>query len=305
MQKVGQLGTFASILGQEGGEVGLAYAIKDLQNIWLVQSFRETAVLVARGVPMANILRYWGGYELGSSLKKEMKILPVSIPIGSQNTHAAGIARSLQIKGEKGVVFSFFGDGASSEGETMEAMNYAGVYKAPVIFFCQNNQWAISTPRAIQTAAQTIAQKAIAFGFDGVQVDGNDAFAVYRVVKQAVQKALDGGGPTFIEALTYRIDHHTTSDDWHRYRSAEEVEVWKHKGPIVRLYNYMMKKGIWNEEHEKGLLEDARKKVEEAVKEYEATPKPKVAEVFDYTYGSMPANLQEQKQQWLKFWGEQ
>lgn len=304
LQKQGRLGTFASTKGQEGGEVALAFAAKNYQNIWLVPTFRETPALLVRGIPMDHILQYWGGYEIGHKISKELKVLPVNIPVGSQLEHAQGIAHSMNLKGEKGAVIVFFGDGATSEGETHEALNFAGVFQTPILFFCQNNQYAISVPRKKQTAAETLAQKAFAYGYEGIQVDGNDPFATYVVVKQALEKALNGGGPTFIEAITYRLDHHTTADDWRKYRSEAEVQEWEKKDPILRLRIYMVNKGIWNDEHEKGMLADAEKRVEEAVQIYENTPMPKPEEMFDYLYQSLPPALLEQKEKLLKYLGE-
>ncbi len=300
-QKQGRLGTLASVRGQEGAEVASIYALKDQPNVWIVPSFRETASMITYGFPMDQILRYWGGYEEGNR-NPSLKILPINIPIGSQVGHAHGIAHAMNIKGEKGVVIVYFGDGATSEGETLEALNFAGVFKTPAIFFCQNNQYAISVPRKRQTAAGTLAQKAIADGFDGVQVDGNDVFAVYKAVRAAAEKALTGKGPTFIEAVTYRIDNHTTADDWHKYRSEQEVQEWEKKDPITRLKKYMVIKGIWNEEHEQGMLADANRRVEEAVKKYEATPTAQVEDIFDYLYAKLPPLIQEQKEQWTRFW---
>jgi len=305
LQKQGRLGTFASVEGQEGCQAALAFAIKDNPNVWLTPSFRENVVMLARGVPMELILQYWGGYESGSKMDPSLKVLPVSIPVGSQALHATGIAMAMNIKGEKGAAISFFGDGATSEGEVHEAMNFAGVFNAPVIFFCQNNQYAISTPRKHQTASKTLAQKAFAYGFKGVQVDGNDIFAVYKVVKEAVDKAMNGGGPTFIEAITYRLGHHTTADDWKKYRDEKEVEEWKKRDPVGRLRQYMMKKGIWNDEQEQKMLSDAQTQVEDKVKGYETMKKPKVEEIFDYLYEKIPPILQEQKDYFVKFWGEQ
>ncbi|MFC1647908.1 pyruvate dehydrogenase (acetyl-transferring) E1 component subunit alpha [Nanoarchaeota archaeon] len=302
LQKQGHMGTFASIHGQEGGEVALAYAVRDVPNVWFVPTFRETAALITHGVPMDQILRYWGGFEEGSRISKDLEVLPVSIPIGSQLDHAQGISHAMKIKGEKGASIVFFGDGATSEGETHEALNFAGVFKTPVIFFCQNNQYAISVPRAKQTASLTLAQKAYAYGYEGIQVDGNDVFAVYRVIKYALDKALNGGGPTFIEAVTYRVEHHTTADDWHKYRTEEEVASWEKKDPIIRLKNYIMKKGIWDDDQEEKMLADAKKQVQDAVDAYEATPAPKIEEIFDYLYEKLPPHIQEQKEQLMRFW---
>lgn len=304
LQKQGKLGTFASTYGQEAGEVALAHAIKGVPNVWLAQSFRETAVMLHKDVPMDQILRYWGGYEIGSHIAKELHVLPVSIPISSQLNHAVGISYAMKLRGEPGAAIAFFGDGGTSEGEAHEAMNMAGVLQTPTIFFCQNNQYAISVPRAKQTHSETIAQKAIAYGFEGIQCDGNDIFSTYRVVKYALEKALKGGGPTFIEAMTYRLDNHTTADDWHKYRTEQEVAEHVKLDPMLRLRKYMQDKGMWNDEHENGMIADAQRRVDEAVASYETTPKPKVGEIFDYTYEKLPPILQEQKDWYVKYWGE-
>ncbi|MBR9699488.1 pyruvate dehydrogenase (acetyl-transferring) E1 component subunit alpha [Candidatus Woesearchaeota archaeon] len=305
MQKQGRIGTYASTLGQEGCQAALAHAIKDNDNIWLVPSFRESVATIARGYPMEQLMRYWGGFEIGSNQTREFKVMPVNIPIASQLNHAAGIAISMKFKGEKGAAIGFVGDGGTSEGEFAEAMNFVGEFKAPAVFVCQNNQYAISVPRKKQTAASTIAQKATAFGFEGVQVDGNDVFACYKIIKDAIEKAMNGGGPTFVEAITYRLDNHTTADDWHKYRTEEEVNEWKKKDPIERLKKHMMQIGCWDDQHEQHMLEDAKKKVEEAAKAYEGTPKPKVEEIFDHLYAKLPYHIQEQKDHFVKFWGGQ
>jgi len=305
LQKQGKLGTFASTIGQEGAQIALVYAAKDIKNAWYCPSFRETPALLLRGVPMESILRYWGGFESGSNIDKSLNVLPVCIPIGTQLNHAVGLGMSMNIKNEKGIVFAFVGDGGTSEGETSEAMNFAGVFKAPIVFFCQNNHYAISTSRDKQTASKTLAQKAIAFGFEGVQVDGNDVFAVYKVAKEAIENTLNGNGPILIEAETYRMDNHTTADDWKKYRSPEEVEVWSKKDPILRLKNYMISQGIWDDTKESHMLEDAQKKVDQAVQQYESTPKTKVEEIFDHVYATIPQHLAEQKEAYKKFWSEQ
>ncbi len=203
-------------------------------------------------------------------------------------------AWAANIKKEKTAAIVYFGDGATSEGDTLEAMNFAGVFNTPTIFLCQNNQFAISLPRARQTHAETIAQKAIAFGIEGIQVDGNDVFAVYAATRYAVEKAHTGKGPTLIEAITYRISDHTTADDASKYRKPEEVEFWKARDPIDRLRKFMMKKGIWNEADEKKLQEQSTKDVEDAVVKADSVPKPPVDDMFMYLYAEMPKNLASQ-----------
>jgi pyruvate dehydrogenase E1 component alpha subunit len=204
------------------------------------------------------------------------------------------VAWAAKIKGDKTVTIAYFGDGATSKGDFHEAMNLAGVFKTPSIFFCQNNQFAISVPRKIQTASETIAQKAIAYGVDGIQVDGNDLFAVYAVTKEAVAKARSGGGSTLIEAVTYRFGPHTTADDPTKYRREDEIEPWKQLDPLVRLRLYLKGRGLWSDEIEKRMTEEAQKEIDQAVKEAEAVPVPELEEIFKYVYAEMTPQLKEQ-----------
>jgi pyruvate dehydrogenase E1 component alpha subunit len=201
---------------------------------------------------------------------------------------------SMKIKGESGAVVTFFGDGATSEGEVHEALNFAGVFNAPVVFVCQNNQVAISTRHENQTAAQTYAQKAIAYGFEGVQVDGNDIFAVYRAANRALKKARSGGGPTLIECYTYRLGDHTTSDDARQYRDEKEVLAWLKKDPITRFYAYLTKTGVWNRQKEAQLHKRVQKRIERAVRAFERVPKPSPKDIFAYTYKEMPQTLKDE-----------
>jgi pyruvate dehydrogenase E1 component alpha subunit len=199
-----------------------------------------------------------------------------------------------KLKGEKIVSIVYFGDGATSKGDFHEAMNFAGVFKTPTIFFCQNNQYAISVPRSLQTASKTIAQKAIAYGFDGIQVDGNDLFAVFAATKEAVEKARSGGGPTLIEGVTFRFGPHTTADDPTKYRTEKEIEPWKPLDPLVRLRLYLKEKGLWNEGVEQRLTEEAQKDIDQAVKDAEAVPVPEVEDIFKYVFAEMTPQLREQ-----------
>ncbi|MGD0919965.1 MAG: thiamine pyrophosphate-dependent enzyme, partial [Thermodesulfobacteriota bacterium] len=189
---------------------------------------------------------------------------------------------------------AYFGDGATSKGDFHEALNLAGVFKTPTIFFCQNNQFAISVPRSMQTASKTIAQKAIAYGFDGIQVDGNDLFAVIAATREAVEKARSGGGPTLIEGVTFRFGPHTTADDPTKYRAEEEIELWKPLDPMVRLRLYLKGKGLWNEEIENRMAEEAQKEIDQAVRDAEAVAPPKVEEIFEYVFAEMTPQLKEQ-----------
>ena len=236
LQRQGRIGTFASTEGQEACQAGSAGQLR--QDDWMVIAFRENVACLIRGITPLQILQYWGGDERGSKFADDQNTLPVSIPVGSQPLHAVGLSWSARYKGKDSVSLVYFGDGATSEGEFHEALNLGGVYQTPTIFFCQDNQYAISVPRTKQTHSATLAQKAIAYGIPGVQVDGNDVFAVYKVTKEAIERARRGEGPTLIEAVTYRLGNHTTSDDYKHYRKEEEVEVWKKKDPVKRLKKY-------------------------------------------------------------------
>src|SRR5918996_5952909 len=211
LQREGRLGTYASILGQEAAQVGSAFALR--AGDWMFPSFREPGASLVRGLPMRMILQYWAGDERGSIIPQGQNDFPISIPVATQIPIGAGVAWGAKYKGDNIAVLVFLGDGATSKGDFHEGLNAAGVFSLPVVFFCQNNQWAISVPLKRQTAAETLAQKAIAYGFPGIQVDGNDVFAVYSATDQALKRARAGQGPTFIEAVTYRIGDHTTADD--------------------------------------------------------------------------------------------
>jgi pyruvate dehydrogenase E1 component alpha subunit len=286
------MGTYAPIWGQEACQIGSAYLLE--KGDWVFPAFRELGATWMMGIPLKNIFLYWMGNEMGSYAPEGVNVLPVSIPVGTHTLHAVGVGWAARLKGEKIVTMVYFGDGATSKGDFHEAMNFAGVFRTPTIFLCQNNQFAISVPRNIQTASKTIAQKAIAYGFDGVQIDGNDLFAVLSVAKEAVEKARNGGGPTLIECVTYRFGPHTTADDPTRYRTQEEVEPWKPLDPLVRLRLYLKGKGLWDEEVEKGLVEDAQKEIERAVIEAESVPTPSVEEIFQFVFQEMTPQLIEQ-----------
>ena len=238
LQREGRLGTYASILGQEAAQVGSAFALEP--GDWMFPSFREPGASFVRGLPPRMILQYWVGDERGSKIPEGQNDFPITIPVGTQIPIGAGAAWGAKLKGDKIAVLVYLGDGATSKGDFHEGLNLAGVFSLPVVFFCQNNQWAISVPLKRQTAAHTLAQRAIAYGFPGIQVDGNDVFAVYQATHEALERARAGGGPTFIEAVTYRIGDHTTADDASRYRNKETVEQWKKKDPIDRLKRHLL-----------------------------------------------------------------
>ncbi len=293
LQRQGRLGTFARVAGQEGAHVGAAFALRP--DDWLVPAFRETGALLLRGLSMTQLLQFWSGDERGGRYPKELRTLPVAIPVGTHMLHAVGIAWAMKQAGENAAVLTFFGEGATSEGDFSEAMNMAGVFGVPVVFFCQNNQYAISVPYTKQTASPTVAQKALAYGMFGVQVDGNDVFAVYRVVKEALERARTGHEPTLIEAHTYRVTDHTTSDDARRYRAEEEVEQWRQRDPIERLARYMRAKGLLDDARAAEILAEADRKVAEAVAGFEAIPPPEPEEIFKHVFAEMTPQLAEQQ----------
>jgi pyruvate dehydrogenase E1 component alpha subunit len=247
LQRSGRMGTFAQVLGQEA-QVATAFAMK--KEDWFFPSFRETGILIARGSPLENFYLLFMGSEEGNRTPKDVNNFPVSVPVGSQTLHAVGAAWAMKIKKEKCGTVVCFGDGGTSEGDFHEAMNFAGVFKTPTVFICQNNQYAISVPRSRQTASKTIAQKAIAYGFQGVQIDGNDPLSWYVAVKEALDTGRAGNGPTFIEAYTYRMGPHTTADDPTAYRSDAEVKAWEKKDPIKRFQKYLDAKKLWTKSYE-------------------------------------------------------
>ena len=298
LQREGRLGTYASILGQEAAQVGSAFALRPAD--WMFPSFREPGASFVRGLPMRMILQYWAGDERGSFIPEGLNDFPITIPVGTQIPIAVGVAMAAKAKGDPIAVMAYMGDGATSKGDFHEGLNFAGVFSAPVVFVCQNNQWAISVPLKRQTAAKTLAQKAFAYGFSGIQVDGNDIFAVYQATNEALNRARAGKGPTFIECVTYRLGDHTTADDSSRYRSREEVEQWRKKDPIERLRRYMEKGGLWNKSYEQAVRSDAKEKVEQAVHDEESFPPPDPRDMFCFTFQELTAELKEQMENFLK-----
>ncbi len=298
LQRQGRLGTYASMEGQEATIIGSAYALK--KEDWLFPCFRENGALILRGQSMEDLFLYWGGDERGMNIPKDVNNFPIAIPVGTQILHAVGVALGAKIQNKKICSLVYFGDGATSEGDFHEGLNMAGVFKLPVVFICQNNQWAISVPLKKQTASETLAQKAIAYGFNGIQVDGNDVLAVYKATKEALDNARNGNGPTLIECQTYRINDHTTSDDSKKYRNEKEVTEWKKKDPIIRLWNFMKRKKLWNKKYEQKIIEKSTKDVEAAVKKAESTPKPKVEDMFKYVYSNITPIQKEELESFRK-----
>jgi pyruvate dehydrogenase E1 component alpha subunit len=289
MQRTGRLGTYASSLGQEAVAVGVAAAMRPTDV--LLPSFREHGAQLWRGVSLKELFLYWGGDERGNDFAVPRQDFPNCVPVGSHASHAVGAALAFQLRKEQRVAVCIFGDGATSKGDVAEALNMAGVWKVPVVFVINNNGWAISIPVARQTAAQTLAQKAIAAGMPGQQVDGNDAIAVRAVVSQAIERADHGDGPTLIEAVTYRLSDHTTADDASRYRNDEEVSQRWHAEPVARLRTYLMRTGAWDDAREDALLRECAAAVELAAEEYLAHSQQSAETVFDHVYASLPADL--------------
>jgi|SRR3989344_3711071 len=292
LQRQGRIGTYASVKGEEACQIGSAIQLS--KEDYVFPAFREHGVFLTLGIKPDQIFQYWGGDERGSAFPKDINLLPVCIPIASHLPHAVGAGMAFNYLKRKNVSVVYFGDGATSEGDFHAAMNFAGEYKAPTIFICQNNQWAISTPVKEQTASFTLAQKAIAYGFEGIQIDGNDLFAVYKTTQEAIKKARSGGGPTFIECFTYRLGDHTTSDDASKYRAEKEVKEWERKDPILRLKRYMLKNKLLNEKTDIELIKKYKKQVDEAVEKYEKIEPQTVEEIFKYTYASMTDELKEE-----------
>jgi pyruvate dehydrogenase E1 component alpha subunit len=299
LQRQGRFGTYAPVIGQEAAQVGSGYALG--KDDWVFPSFRETGVLYMKGVPFKDIFLYWMGNEEGQNVPADIQVFPVSVPVGTHPLHAVGAGWAARLRGEKICTIAYFGDGGTSEGDFHEAMNFAGVFQVPTIFFCQNNHYAISYPRKRQTAAKTLAQKAIAYGFPGIQVDGNDVLAVYAATQEARKRALSGQGATFIEAVTYRFGPHTTADDPTKYREDSEVQEWKKKDPLLRMQKYLQNKGLWSEETENKFKAEGESLVKKAVEEAEGVPPPRPEEIFKYTFAEMTPKLKEQMDDYLDF----
>ncbi len=293
LQRTGRLGTFASSLGQEAVAVGLAAAMRP-EDV-LLPSFREQGGQFLRGVTMTELLLYWGGDERGSDYAGPREDFPICVPVGTQAPQAAGVALALKLRGEARVAVCVFGDGATSRGDVYEAINFAALQALPLVFVVNNNRWAISVPRARQTAAETLAQKAVAAGMPGEQVDGNDVIAVRQVVGEAVERARQGGGPTLVEALTYRLSDHTTADDASRYRDDAEVSAHWKEDPIARLRTYLSDAGHWTKDAEETLIAESAAQVEAAAEEYLATPPMPPEAMFEHLYAELPAALQAQR----------
>lgn len=294
-QRQGRMLTYAPNLGQEATQVGTIAATEHTD--WMAGAFRELGAWLYRGAPLYNILLYWYGNEWGMHMPEDVKILPIAIPIASQFQHAAGLAYASQYKGEKDIAIAYVGDGGTSQGDFHEALNFASVMNTPNVFIIQNNQYAISTKRKSQTHAATYAQKAIAYDMPGIQVDGNDIFAVYAATKEAVDRARNGGGPSLIECYTYRLGAHTTADDPTKYREDDEVKEWEKKDPIDRLRKYLTNKGLWTDEKNLEQIEHYEAYVKTTFEKVEQSGSMPLEDVFDYHYEKRTPELERQYQE--------
>ena len=297
LQRQGRIGTFAPITGQEAAQLGAVALLRP--SDWFVPSFRETGAELWRGRTMESVILSFGGFSEGAHGEPTSNNLPVSVPVASQVLHAVGLAWGIKYRQKEDVAVAFFGDGGTSEGDFHEGLNFAGVYQVPAIFVCQNNQWAISVPRSKQTRSKTLAQKALAYGFKGIQVDGNDILAVYVAAEEAINRARSGEGPTMMECVTYRMMMHTTADDPKRYRTDKEVEAWKKRDPITRFQKYMTYKGLLSDDKIEALEAQIKDEIQAAVDRAEEIMKtagdPLV--MFEHAYAEMPPNLVEQREE--------
>jgi pyruvate dehydrogenase E1 component alpha subunit len=296
LQRQGKIGTFGPIKGQEASQLG-AVAVLEPED-WLVPAFREMGAELYRGKKMESVLLNYAGYNEGAHIPEKLNNLPIAIPVASQTLHAVGIAYGIKYRHQKQIAMTFFGDGATSEGDFHEAMNFAGVFQTPMVFVCQNNQWAISIPRSKQTRSKTLAQKALAYDIPSVQVDGNDILAVYTAAKEAADRARSGGGPTMLENVTYRMSVHTTADDPTRYRMEEEVEEWAKRHPITRFQKYLITKGLLSQSQIDGLEEEIKAEIQEGEKRFGEQVKKlgDPLDMFDHAFAELPPTLVEQKE---------
>lgn len=308
LQRQGRIGFYGTASGEEAAVVGSAAALHP--EDWVFPALRQGAAALMRGMPLEVFVAQCIGNALDVAKGRQMPVhyayraanfVSWSSCIATQLPHAVGMAYAARLKGDAAIAMAYMGDGATSEGDFHVALNFAGVYKTPVVFFCQNNQWAISVPLKQQTASASIAAKAQGYGFEGVQVDGNDVLKVYEVTRKAVEKARAGDGPTLIEAVTYRMGSHSSSDDPTRYRPDEELTAWQQKDPLPRFFAYLKGKWLWDEGQEEKLLTDLNEQITQAIKTAEAAPPLATETLFTDVYATPPPRLRQQAKAQLAF----
>lgn len=294
LTRQGRLGFYAPVSGQEASMIGSEFATR--KEDFILPGYRDMPQLVWHGWPLYKAFLYSRGHIEGGRIPEDVNILMPQIIIGAQIVQCAGVALAFKLKGEKRVAIAYTGDGGTSQGDFYEGLNFAGAFHAPAVFVVQNNQFAISVPVELQTAAKTLAQKAVAAGIPGIQVDGMDVLAVYSVMKEAVERAREGGGPTLIECVTFRYGPHTMSgDDPTRYRSKEVENEWERKDPLIRFRTFLERKGLWSQADEERTIEEAKEAVNEALKQADAAPKMTIPELIDVMFKDLPAHLVRQR----------
>ncbi len=299
LNRQGRLGFYAPTAGQEASQLGSHFALE--KEDWILPGYRDVPQLIWHGLPLDKAFLFSRGHFVGNQMPEGVNALPPQIIIAAQIIQTTGVALGLKKRGKKAVAITYTGDGGSSQGDFYEGLNFAGAYNAPAIFVVQNNQFAISTPVEKQTAAKTIAQKALAVGIPGIQVDGMDVLAVYAAVKEARERAINGEGPTLIETMTYRYGPHTMAgDDPTRYRTDELTNEWEKKDPIVRFRKFLETKGLWSKEEEEKVIEQAKEDIKAAIKKTDGTPKQKVTDLIDIMYENLPYNLKEQREEYVR-----
>lgn len=293
LNRQGRLGFYAPTAGQEASQLGSHFAIE--KEDFILPGYRDVPQLIWQGLPLYQAFLFSKGHFHGNQYTEELQAFAPQIIIGAQYVQAAGVALGMKLRGKKNVAITYTGDGGTSQGDFYEGINFAGAYQAPAIFIVQNNRFAISVPVEKQTAAKTLAQKAVAAGIEGIQVDGMDVLAVYAATKDARDRAVNGEGPTLIETMTYRFGPHTMSgDDPTRYRSDDLDKEWEKKDPLVRFRKFLEGKKLWSEEDENRVIEEAKEDIKEAIKKADQYPKQKVTDFINYMNEELPLNLQEQ-----------
>lgn len=299
LQRQGRFGVYSPAIGQEASTIGSSLAVDPTRD-WMVPQYREVMATVHHGVPLAVISALYLGKIGPARIPDGVRVLPTQVAIAAQLQHATGLAWGLRLRGEHSAVIAYIGDGGSSEGDFHEALNLAGVTRAPVVFFLQNNQWAISTSRRVQSAAASFSLRAAGYGFDGVEVDGNDVMAVYDQTLAAVEHARNGMGPTLVEAVTYRMSFHNTTDNPIRYEDRAENEEAGRRDPIERVRKYLTELGLWDQRREETLALEVREEIERALAEAEAAPAPEAKDVFENVYAVLPERVRRQQAELLQ-----